>query len=404
MRILYITPDCSQTGAPQSLYDVMRITKEHHDCNWMGVCGEAGPMYDKLAGVSELIAASTLHGNTVKPTGDILKHAYWQWLNRGRSNALECIYTEWTQARRCVNREKAAVKAKNALCDFNPHVIYSNTICNQEFLSKLMPAAPVVMHLRELESVVLSKYRKQNPFEIYPVNKCLIVCESQREICLNYGLREEQISLVPVGINIEEVRRRSMEDMPAEFSKWATRFKYLVVGSGYMSMRKGVVDFLLMAELIEREHPNIAIGFLWVGGGGAEHRLKKEIEYRGLSERIHITGQVENPFPYFKRGSLFLQTAYEDPCPRVVFEATVCELPVTALNGKGGVTDFCNDGCGVILDRSDLSDSANQLISLLHDKNGLAEMQSKAVNKVKKMHRIEEVAEQVFSEMMSCVN
>ncbi len=103
---------------------------------------------------------------------------------------------------------------------------------------------------------------------------------------------------------------------------------FVVLGVGQLQSRKGVADFLEVAEAISEAK------FLWVGGRpfGAftEGQSKLNERMAKVSGHIKFAGLLDledMPFAY-AAGDVLLFPSYQENCPLAPLEAAACGLPV----------------------------------------------------------------------------
>lgn len=60
--------------------------------------------------------------------------------------------------------------------------------------------------------------------------------------------------------------------------------------------------------------------------------LQNEIDSRNLTANIHLLGQKENPYPYFRQADLFVMSSRKEGYPNVVLESLSLCTPVVATN------------------------------------------------------------------------
>ncbi|WP_238367983.1 glycoside hydrolase family 99-like domain-containing protein [Mesobacterium pallidum] len=110
----------------------------------------------------------------------------------------------------------------------------------------------------------------------------------------------------------------------------------IVLNVGYADLRKGIDLFVATAlsHCAERED----VAYVWVGNPAQEALdwYLPEIRRAGLTDRILITGHVDEVAPYYAAADLFFLTSREDPFPSVVLEAMAMGLPIVGYEGTGG--------------------------------------------------------------------
>jgi N-acetylgalactosamine-N,N'-diacetylbacillosaminyl-diphospho-undecaprenol 4-alpha-N-acetylgalactosaminyltransferase len=70
--------------------------------------------------------------------------------------------------------------------------------------------------------------------------------------------------------------------------------------------------------------------------GGALPKLKREIETLGLEDRVHLLGQVANPFKFLQSADLFVLTSRTEGFPNVLIEAMLCHTAVVSSDCISG--------------------------------------------------------------------
>lgn len=138
----------------------------------------------------------------------------------------------------------------------------------------------------------------------------------------------------------------------------------LVIGVGYADLRKGIDRFTATAIAMCRQRADVA--FLWVGApaGEATSWHLPDIERAGLSDRIRITGHVDDVERYYAAADVFFLTSREDPFPSVVMEALAMGLPTVGYAGCGGCDDMIAHH-GRLVPADDLTAPARAIADLL---------------------------------------
>ncbi|MEK1831876.1 glycosyltransferase [Priestia megaterium] len=81
-----------------------------------------------------------------------------------------------------------------------------------------------------------------------------------------------------------------------------------------------------------------------IGGGGPElQRIQELIQQQGLSEKIKIWGEVEDPEAFITKMDMLLLTSHREVFPMVVLEAMAVGTPMISID-VGGVKEAIADG------------------------------------------------------------
>lgn len=130
----------------------------------------------------------------------------------------------------------------------------------------------------------------------------------------------------------------------------------VIINVGYGDVRKGTDRFFSVA--IEMCAKDPLLHFIWVGNiaQNLHSWLLADIARSGFSDRIQITGLIDDVEPYYAAADVFFLTAREDPFPSVVLEAFSAGLPVVGFSGTGGC-DQIIESHGVLIRTGKNSDA-----------------------------------------------
>lgn len=101
---------------------------------------------------------------------------------------------------------------------------------------------------------------------------------------------------------------------------------------GTLTERKRPADAIEVTRLLlDRGHD---VELYLLGAGPLEDTLRRSIEARGLTERIHLVGRCD-PRPFLARGAVLVHTAAWEGLCRVLLEAVAVGLPAVGYDVKG---------------------------------------------------------------------
>lgn len=143
----------------------------------------------------------------------------------------------------------------------------------------------------------------------------------------------------------------------------------IMLGCGYGNFRKGLDWFGMIASLVMEKRSGTH--FVWLGEKNTEFMtwINNDLSAKGLSDRFHWMGHVENPGYVFGGADLFLLTSREDPFPSVALEAMKQYTPVLAFEGAGGIPEVLTKGRGSIVPYGDCTAFAGEVEKLLTDQS-----------------------------------
>lgn len=116
---------------------------------------------------------------------------------------------------------------------------------------------------------------------------------------------------------------------------YSARFpgKKIVLTVGRLAVQKGYYYLIDAIELLGKEHDDFM--FVVLGDGKLLNSLVSYAEKRGVAERIHFEGFVENVVPYLKSCDIFVLPSLYEGMSNAAMEAMACGKPVilTRVNG-----------------------------------------------------------------------
>ena len=123
----------------------------------------------------------------------------------------------------------------------------------------------------------------------------------------------------------------------------------LVVGAGYVQIRKGVDLFISMAQQVKKMYKG-KCKFVWVGGGYDLHKdlaysiwLKRQIKYSGLGDDFSFLEHQKNLDNLFELTDVFALTSRMDPFPNVVVDVLKHNIHIACFDGSSGCVEFFNE-------------------------------------------------------------
>jgi glycosyltransferase involved in cell wall biosynthesis len=126
---------------------------------------------------------------------------------------------------------------------------------------------------------------------------------------------------------------------------------FLVLGAGFVQMRKGVDLFIECAARVIRSSPGRSIRFVWIGKGfDPDHDvnysvyLADQIDRAGLAKHVTFIGETSEMDDVYEAVDLLLLTSRLDPLPNVAIDALSEGLPVMCFDKTTGIADILVQG------------------------------------------------------------
>jgi glycosyltransferase involved in cell wall biosynthesis len=220
-------------------------------------------------------------------------------------------------------------------------------------------APPIAAASMLLESLIPRVYRGV-PF--------LAISASSKSDLVRRGVREEQIDVVPCGLDHSLHR-------PASFSPRAP----IVVSLGRLEPYKRLDLLLLAWRDVARDIP--AARLVVLGRGQEYSRLQALVARLQLSEQVLFTGYVsdDEKVGWLQRAALLVQVSTKEGWGLTVTEAYACGTPVVAT-AVPGLTDSVQDGVtGILVRRPRPGPLAAAITKLLADEEARRRMSRRAL-------------------------
>ncbi|MBC2778028.1 glycosyltransferase [Parasphingopyxis marina] len=119
--------------------------------------------------------------------------------------------------------------------------------------------------------------------------------------------------------------------------------------------------------------------FLMVGEGPLREAAAMRFADAGLSERLHMPGQVENVADYLAAMDLFWLSSATEGLPNVLIEAQFSGVPIAAFDVGGVGETFLPDETGALVSAGDSDALAAHSLALLEDEVWMDGASAKAV-------------------------
>ena len=120
----------------------------------------------------------------------------------------------------------------------------------------------------------------------------------------------------------------------------------IVLGCGWVQIRKGLEDFIEAARLCKRMFDR-PVRFIWVGGGyhpdtdiGYSVWLKSQLLNYEMEEDVIFFNETEDLTPFFDLADVFFLSSKLDPFPNVAIDAVNACVPVVAFERATGFSEF----------------------------------------------------------------
>ena len=150
---------------------------------------------------------------------------------------------------------------------------------------------------------------------------------------------------------------KSLENIELPWSKET----FSILSVGRLDKQKGFDIAIDVAEILKKNN----IDFTWyvLGDGVEKQNLIKQINSKKLEKQFVLLGSVDNPFPYMKGCSLYVQPSRHEGYCTTTMEALCLNKPVI-MTKVSGAEEQIEDGFNGWLVEISASDIANKIIEV----------------------------------------
>ena len=229
-----------------------------------------------------------------------------------------------------------------------------------------------------------------NPKQIRLFCRCadMVVCCSETICCeVQEQYRCRKAVTLQNPFDIKEVKMLSGRE-EAELPWKEGR---ILISMGREDSVKGFWHLLKSFALVHEKLPDTR---LMIIGKGEFEPYKELAEKLGVNEDVFFTGLKKNPYPYLKKGTLYVLTSYYEGFPNAMVEAMSMGLPVIATDCKTGPREILEDQYGILIpnmepepdfDPQNITeeerDLAGQVIGLLEDQDRMQHYREMALKR-----------------------
>ena len=120
----------------------------------------------------------------------------------------------------------------------------------------------------------------------------------------------------------------------------------ILISMGREDTVKGFWHLIKSFFLVHEKLPDTK---LMIIGQGEFQDYKELVRKLGVDDDVHFTGLRRNPYPYLKKGSLYVLTSYNEGFPNAMVEAMAMGLPVIATDCMTGPREILEDRYGILI-------------------------------------------------------
>lgn len=248
---------------------------------------------------------------------------------------------------------------------------------------------PVIISERNAPDENLSnqRYKEIKKFLIKMSYKLAsgIICVSngvKNSLRERYNLAEDKCFVVYNGIDLEEVKLKSLENVDEPFFSWIKEKIPIITACGRLSIQK---NYPLLMRCFKKILNYIDARLVIIGKGELEMFLKNYVRELGIENKVLFLGFQHNPFKYIAKSTVFVLSSLWEGFPNVLLEAMACGVSVVSTDCPFGPNEIIVNGKnGILVPNNDESALSTALISVLKDESLRKKLVNKALESVEK--------------------
>ena len=199
---------------------------------------------------------------------------------------------------------------------------------------------------------------------IYP-RADLVICNSasaENELTDRLRLDPGKIAIVKNPVPIEDIRSKSF----AETENECIDRRRFLLSAGRLCEGKGFEDLL---DVFHQIKDFIPYDLIILGDGPLRLVLENKINSLKMSDRVHLPGWLENPFPLFRKAELYITASYWEGLPNTVLEAMALEIPVISSMSTSWIAEFSRLGACKSFPVGNKASMHQMIMEVLSDQN-----------------------------------
>lgn len=120
----------------------------------------------------------------------------------------------------------------------------------------------------------------------------------------------------------------------------------ILISMGREDVVKGFWHLMKSFSLVHGKLPDTRLMIIGMGEFLPYRELVRKL---GIDDVVYFTGLKKNPYPYLKKGSLYVLTSYYEGFPNAMVEAMSMGLPVIATDCMTGPREILEDQYGILI-------------------------------------------------------
>ena len=234
---------------------------------------------------------------------------------------------------------KAVLKIRKTISDFKPDIMHAHYASSYGLLGALSGFHPFIVSVWGSDVFDFpnqsSMHRLLLKFNLRKADRITSTSKAMAVETTKYT--SKPATVIPFGIDTNIFKRQEIESFFMEDE--------IVIGTIKSLEPVYGIEYLVRAfEIIKKNHPELSIKLLIVGGGSLESKLKLHVKELGLTNSVVFTGHVkaEELQRFHNMIHIFVALSLQESFGVSILEASACSNPVVVSNA-GGLPEIVKD-------------------------------------------------------------
>lgn len=222
------------------------------------------------------------------------------------------------------------------------------------------------------------------------VDLVIAVSEFEKERLVSNGVERNKIRTIYNGVDLNQFT----------FFKKEENENFNVGILARLSEEKNHQFFLQVADKL-KEIPNIT--FHIAGDGPESKNIANMITSLGISHKVKMRGNVQEPEQFIKEMDLLLLTSHLEVFPMVILEAMAVGTPIVSID-RGGIKEaILNEETGFLIADHSVEDFCNKILFALENREEVERIAKRARDRVGSNFSLEKMVTSTLDEYLKCI-
>ncbi|WP_226581078.1 glycosyltransferase family 4 protein [Halobacillus litoralis] len=222
------------------------------------------------------------------------------------------------------------------------------------------------------------------------VDRIIAVSQFEKDRLVSLGVKQQKIEVIYNGVDLKQFH----------FYEKETEDQFNIGILARLSEEKNHQLFIEIANKL-KEIPSVK--FHIAGDGPESDRISNMISTLGLTHKVSMLGNVDQPESFIKGMDLLLLTSHLEVFPMVILEAMAVGTPVISIN-RGGIKEAILDGeTGFLITDHSVDDFSSQIMSMHSDSEKTKKIVQAARRKVENEFSDNKMIDRTLSEYLKCM-